>query len=215
MPNRHTLHHIRREYQGAPLQTDTMHPDPITQLSHWLEDAQYSSVLDPTAMTLATVTAQCRPQARIVLLKGLSTQGLVFYTHSLSDKGRALALNPWASALFYWDQLDRQVRIEGKVSKLPKTETCQYFASRPRDSQLAALISEQSHPAHSRKTLEARFEAAQNTYAQQPIPCPKHWHGYRLTPELFEFWQGQPSRLHDRIRYKKQQNCWIRERLAP
>lgn len=215
MPNRNPLHQIRRDYQGQPLDVHTLDKNPIVQLQQWLEAAQNSGILDPTAMTLATVTAQCRPQTRIVLLKGLSKDGLIFYSHGLSDKGKALALNPWASALFYWDTLDRQVRIEGKVTRLPAEQTCQYFHSRPRDSQLAALISEQSQPIESHEALEQRFLAAQENHTGQTVPCPPHWHGYQLQPEAFEFWQGRPNRLHDRIRYRKQGNQWVRERLAP
>ncbi len=212
MPNRE-LAHSRREYQDTPLRRADLDPDPMAQLRRWLADAAESGVKDPTAMTLATVNAMGQPQARIVLLKGLD-EGLIFYGHGLSDKGRALALHPKASALFFWDTLDRQMRVEGVVEKLNRDATCRYFHSRPRDSQLAALISQQSWPVLDRKTLEARFEAAAAQHPEE-VPCPNGWFGYRLIPQRFEFWQGRPGRLHDRFRYTRTNGRWHITRLAP
>ena len=212
MPNRDFAQQ-RRDYCDTPLRRRDLDPDPFTQLRQWLDAAYASGIKDPTAMTLATTSRDGQPQARIVLLKGLDT-GLIFYGHGLSDKGRALAQHPKAAALFFWDALDRQIRVEGRVEKLSREDTCRYFHSRPRDSQLAALISQQSWPVDNRTTLEARFAQAAHQYPDE-IPCPSNWFGYRLVPHRFEFWQGRPCRLHDRFRYKRQDGCWCIERLAP
>lgn len=211
MPNRE-LAHSRRDYRDTPLRRADLDPDPMTQLRRWLEEAAASGIKDPTAMTLATVSATGQPQARIVLLKGLDS-GLVFYGHGLSDKGRALALHPKAAALFFWDTLDRQVRVEGAVEKLDREATCCYFHSRPRDSQLAALISQQSWPVPDRDTLETRLAAAKRYPSE--VPCPNSWFGYRLIPQRFEFWQGRPGRLHDRFCYTQTNGQWRITRLAP
>lgn len=213
MPNR-DLHDQRRDYEGPALLREDLHADPIDQFSDWMEEAELSGILDPTAMTLATVDAQGRPHARIVLLKQFGPEGFVFYSHGLSDKGRELALNPHAALLFYWDRLDRQVRIEGRVETLPREAVCAYFHQRPRDSQLSALISEQSQPVASREALEDRLAAADAAYPDD-VPCPSDWQGYRVIPERFEFWQGRPNRLHDRFVYQRKDGRWQIERLAP
>ena len=214
MPNRDDYASQRREYRDTPLHRTDLHADPFVQLRQWLNEAMEAGVRDPTAMTLATVDRHGCPQARIVLMKGLD-EGLIFYGHGLSRKGRALTLNDCASALFFWDILDRQIRIEGHVERLDRKATCRYFQSRPRDSQLAALISRQSWPVPSRHELETRWQTAAKQYAETPVPCPAYWWGWRLRPHRFEFWQGRPNRLHDRFRYTRQAGDWHIERLAP
>ena len=214
MPNRDlNLRQLRREYADTPLRRRDLADDPMIQLRCWLEDARAAGVRDPYAMTLATVDRFGQPQARVVLLKELD-EGLVFYSHGLSDKGRALALHPKASLLFFWDALDRQIRIEGSVERLDAAHTCDYFHQRPRDSQLAALISRQSEPVANRNALEAAWQAADRAHPDT-VPCPRDWHGWRLHPARFEFWQGRPSRLHDRFRYQRRDGRWCIERLAP
>jgi len=213
MPNR-DLHDQRRDYEGPALQREDLLADPVAQFAEWMEEAELSGILDPTAMTLATVDSACHPHARIVLLKAFGPAGFVFYTHALSDKGRELALNAHAALLFYWDRLDRQVRIEGVVETLPRDGVCAYFHQRPRDSQLAALISAQSQPVDSRDTLERRLAEADAAWPDE-VPCPRHWQGYRVRPHRFEFWQGRPNRLHDRFVYTLHGGQWCTERLAP
>lgn len=213
MPNR-DLHDRRRDYEGPALLREDLQPDPLDQFSEWMEEATLSGILDPTAMTLATADRWGRPHARIVLLKAFGPDGFVFYTHALSEKGRELAINPHAALTFYWDRLDRQVRIEGRVSTLASEAVCAYFHQRPRDSQLSALISEQSQPVDSRETLERRLQAA-NAAWPQTVPCPPDWQGYCVMPDRYEFWQGRPNRLHDRFAYTRRQGRWQIMRLAP
>lgn len=208
---------LRREYHLAALNETDVDASPVTQFERWLAEAVKAGVPEPTAMTLATVGEDGRPAARIVLLKGIEAGGLLFFTNYQSRKGRELAAHPHAALLFHWVELERQVRIEGKVSKAPLAESDAYFASRPRSSRIGAWASPQSKEILDRAWLEREFLAAQERFAADPdsIPRPPHWGGYRLLPSVFEFWQGRQSRLHDRIRYRLEDEHWRIERLAP
>ena len=215
MPNR-DLHNERREYDSATLSKENMHASPFKQLANWLDQAfATNGIKDPTAMSLATVGENHQPHCRIVLLKEFSEQGLLFYTHYESDKGKELANYPHAACCFFWDKLDQQIRIEGSVEKISTSLSNQYFQSRPKDSQLAAYISKQSQSIDSRETLENNMQTATEKFAHKDVPRPTDWGGYRLIPNKFEFWQGRPNRLHDRFIYEKKENNWIMTRLAP
>lgn len=205
---------MRRDYQGEALDEAASAADPLEQFRAWFEAASASDILDPNAMTLATVGADGRPSSRIVLLKEVDDQGLVFFTSYTSRKGRELAANPQAALLFHWPQLERQVRVEGGVEQVPAQVSDDYFAVRPVASQLEAWASPQSEPIDSREVLEANQRAAAERFGDQ-VPRPPQWGGYRLVPELVEFWQGRPSRLHDRLRYQLVDGAWQRDRLAP
>jgi pyridoxamine 5'-phosphate oxidase len=190
--------------------------DPILQFQNWLKQAKAAGISEPTAMTLATTAADGQPSARIVLLKEVSQDGFVFYTNYGSRKGRELAVNPRAALVFYWPQLERQVRITGAVVKTSRSESNAYFQTRPRGSQLAAWASWQSLPIPDRDVLEARVKKLEAKYAGVSVPLPPNWGGYRLRPDSIEFWQGRPNRLHDRLRYSQEADGgWKIERLAP
>ena len=206
---------LRREYTLETLSRSSVDPDPIVQFKKWFDEALSAEVMEPNAMTLATVNAQNQPSARIVLLKGFDQAGLVFFTNYRSAKGEQLAHNPRAALVFFWKELERQVRIEGQVSQVSRDESEAYFQTRPRGSQIGALASNQSRVVASRNELEKRFKEIEHRFAEQTIPTPPHWGGYRLAPHSFEFWQGRQSRLHDRIRYRLDNNGWRIERLEP
>jgi pyridoxamine 5'-phosphate oxidase len=190
--------------------------DPILQFQNWLKQAKAAGISEPTAMTLATTAADGQPSARIVLLKEVSQDGFVFYTNYGSRKGRELVVNPRAAMVFYWPQLERQVRVTGAVVKTSRSESEAYFQTRPRGSQIAAWASWQSSPIPDRDLLEARVEKLEREYAGVNVPLPQNWGGYRLSPETIEFWQGRPNRLHDRLRYTRESGGgWKIERLAP
>lgn len=189
--------------------------DPIAQLRRWLDDAAGAGVPEPTAMSLATVMADGRPASRMVLLKGADARGLVFFTHYTSRKGRELDGNPAVAACFFWPQLARQVRVEGRVSRVSAEESDAYFASRPYGSRIGAHVSEQSETLADRATLEARFAALSARFPEGAVPRPPHWGGYLVTPSAMEFWQGRESRLHDRIVYERGGAGWTRRRLWP
>lgn len=205
---------IRQTYQRFELLEDSIATDPITQFGLWFEQALESEVVEPTAMTLASATPEGKPSARIVLLKGYDEHGFVFYTNYASRKGQELTENPQASLLFFWPQLERQVRIEGVVTQVSAEESDAYFHSRPLGSRIGAWVSQQSQPT-THAELEARTVALTATLGDDPAR-PAHWGGYRLAPTSIEFWQGRPSRLHDRLAYTQQAGGgWALQRLAP
>jgi pyridoxamine 5'-phosphate oxidase len=206
---------LRREYAREELTKRSVQSDPMAQFSSWFDEAIAAELLEPTAMTLATANADGQPSMRVVLLKGVTENGFVFYTNYLSHKGRDLAENPKASLLFFWPELERQIRIEGITERVPEAESDAYFSSRPFESQVGAWASLQSSVLRSRDEMEEHFETLRATYEGKPVPRPEHWGGYVLTPKVVEFWQGRPSRLHDRIRYRLDNGAWIIERLSP
>lgn len=210
-----SLADMRKEYMLNGLSEGDLDPDPLVQFRAWLDAAVAGQVPEPTAMTLATVDADGHPSARMVLLKGVDS-GFVFYSNYTSRKGRALAQTPYAALVFYWPQLERQVRVEGQVETMPPAASDAYFHSRPRGSQLSAVVSAQSQVIPSRADLESRLDALTAQYADQEIPRPAHWGGYRVVPSAIEFWQGRANRLHDRLRYRRQDAAgWLIERLSP
>ena len=191
-------------------------PDPIKQFAKWYADAEAAGLKLPNAMTLATATKDGEPSARMVLLKGFDAEGFVFFTNYESRKGREMDENPRAALVFYWTELDRQVRIAGRVEKVSRAESEDYFHTRPVDSQLSAWASAQSRVIASREVLEEKMRELMVQYEGGEVPLPPHWGGYRLAPESIEFWQNRLSRLHDRLRYTLQQNGeWLVERLSP
>jgi pyridoxamine 5'-phosphate oxidase len=211
-----TLDDLRREYTRAGLSEADVDANPIRQFSAWFEQALTAQVPEPNAMTLATVGADGRPSARIVLLKGFDAAGFVFHTNYDSRKGKDLAGNPQAALVFFWPELERQVRIEGKVERLPPAESDAYFQSRPLGSRLSAWASRQSEPVADRATLERELEETTRRYEGRDVPRPPFWGGLRLQPEAIEFWQGGSNRLHDRLRYMRVAPAgWRIERLSP
>ena len=204
---------LRQSYEKGTLLEQDAKASPYEQFGLWFEQALEQNVPEPTAMTLATADAQGRPSARIVLLKGFDESGFVFYTNYNSRKGQDLAAQPWACLNFFWQPLERQVRITGLIDKVSAQESDDYFHSRPLGSRLGAWVSAQSQPT-TLAALEANTEAVQQKYGEQP-PRPPHWGGYRLAPEYFEFWQGRPSRLHDRLTYQRSGTSWALERISP
>ncbi|MBT9392297.1 pyridoxamine 5'-phosphate oxidase [Hymenobacter sp. NST-14] len=215
--NDQQLADLRQTYSQRTLTEADVLPGPVAQFRRWLEEALEARLDEPTAMNLATVDAAGQPAARIVLLKGLpNDEGFLFFTNYDSRKGRELATSPLAALTFFWPGLERQVRIEGRVEKVPEPDSTAYFQSRPRSSQIGAWASPQSQPIASREFLEAREqEVAARFEGQQPLPRPEFWGGYLLRPHRVEFWQGRPSRLHDRILYEHTAGTWNRHRLAP
>jgi pyridoxamine 5'-phosphate oxidase len=205
---------MREEYMRSGLHERDLSPDPVTQFGEWFDEALNSGVALPNAMTLATATGTGRPSARTVLLKEFDARGFVFYSNYRSRKGRDLAENPRAMLLFCWEELERQIGIEGRVEQVSAAESDAYFATRPLGSRLSAVISPQSDPVANRETLEKMLEEASKRWRDSP-PRPQHWGGYRLAPDRFEFWQGRKDRLHDRLCYRKTGSEWKIERLAP
>jgi pyridoxamine 5'-phosphate oxidase len=206
---------IRKTYSvGALNETDVL-ADPIAQFRVWLDEAINAEMLEPTAMTLATADKSGRPSARTVLLKNVDERGFVFYTNYESRKAQNIAENSQAALLFFWDKLERQVRIEGNISRVSKEESETYFKSRPHGSQLGAWVSQQSAVIANREILEEKMRDLENKFTEGNVPLPEFWGGYVLLPDSIEFWQGRPSRLHDRLRYAKIKQGWKIERLSP
>ena len=208
---------LRQNYTLAGLSEADLDSNPIQQFNLWFEQALAADLIEPNAMTLATATADGKPSARIVLLKGVSERGFVFYTNYDSQKGRQLIANPYAALVFHWDKLERQIRIEGKVEKLSSAESLEYFHSRPKASQLGAWTSNQSQVIANREVLEQKLASLQAQHSDEAtIPLPEHWGGFRVVPNRLEFWQGRPSRLHDRLLYDLEADgSWSISRLAP
>lgn len=214
-----TIADLRRNYSQQTLLETDVNPDPFIQFQIWFDQAIQAQVPEPNAMTLATVSAEGKPSARVVLLKDADARGFVFYTNFNSRKGQELAQNPWASLVFWWADLERQIRIEGEVTTVSNIEADAYFYSRPRGSQLGALASHQSQIIADRTVLETTLQDLEAQYRDRLIPRPSHWGGYRLSPVTIEFWQGRPNRLHDRLRYQLNPTnigtLWEIQRLSP
>ena len=205
---------LRKSYERDELDESASEADPLRQFERWLQQAIDGKLPEPNAMTLATVGSEGRPSTRVVLIKGFDARGIVWYTNYESRKGRELAGNPFAALQFHWVELERVVRIEGRVEKVDAAESDAYFRSRPLDSRIGAWASPQSEVIASRAVLVANAAKYSAQFLLNP-PRPPHWGGYRLVPDSFQFWQGRRSRLHDRLRYRLDGGAWIRERLAP
>lgn len=208
------LHDIREDYTKKVLSIKECHDNPIVQFERWEQEALHAQVNEPTAMNIATVSADGHPSARMVLLKEVNERGFVFFTNYNSHKGQDLATNPFAALTFFWAELQRQVRIEGRVEKISEQASDEYFASRPYTSRLGAWASEQSRPIENYKGLLTKAAKLALKYPLN-VPRPPHWGGFVVVPELLEFWQGRTSRLHDRICYRLEKGHWIKERLSP
>ncbi|MUL38587.1 pyridoxamine 5'-phosphate oxidase [Gloeocapsopsis dulcis] len=207
---------LRKDYTLQGLQEKNAEPNPFVQFQLWFDQALAAQLPEPNAMTLATATPDGKPSARMVLLKNFDERGFVFFTNYSSHKGQELAANPQAALVFWWAELERQVRIEGRVEKASDAESDEYFQSRPLNSRLGAWASDQSQVVASREVLEQRLQELQQKYEHAEIPRPSYWGGYRLIPSVIEFWQGRPSRLHDRLNYRYQKDgSWRIERLSP
>jgi pyridoxamine 5'-phosphate oxidase len=212
----HNLKELRKEYSLAMLDELHTNTDPILQFKKWFQEAMDAQIIEPYAMTISTVNSAHRPSSRVVLLRDFSEEGFSFYTNYLSRKGQDLALNPFAAMNFFWSELERQVRIEGKIVPLEAFASDAYFASRPRGSQIGAWSSPQSEIIESRKVLEDAVENYIQQFDGKDVERPPHWGGYCLIPDYIEFWQGRESRLHDRIcYYQHSDGSWVRSRLAP
>lgn len=206
---------LRTDYRRAALSEQDVADDPIQQFTRWFDEAVRADVLEPNAMCLATATPDAYPSARMVLLKGVDARGFVFYTDYRSRKGQELSDNPCASLCFFWAELERQVRINGAVQRVSRSESDAYFQSRPLPSRIGAWTSSQSSVLTSREVLEEALVRNEARFADGAVPLPEHWGGFRIVPEEIEFWQGRPSRLHDRIQFQKRAGVWVKRRLSP
>jgi len=214
--NQEDLENTRHDYNGVALTESSTKADPIKQFEIWFNEAIEANVPEHNAMTLATATHNGIPSARIVLLKGFYEAGFMFYTNYLSRKGKEITKNPMGALTFFWPGMERQIRIEGTIEKLSKEQSEKYFHSRPKNSQIGAVVSPQSQEIDSRDVLEKKWNELATEFEDKEVPKPSFWGGYILKPRMIEFWQGRPSRLHDRILYKKIDNkSWKKVRLAP
>jgi pyridoxamine 5'-phosphate oxidase len=209
-----TVAHLRTDYGRASLDEADVADDPMQQFARWFEEALKAEVNEPNAMSVATVGADGRPSSRIVLVKQFDERGFTWYTNYDSQKAQQLRDNPYAALLFFWNELERQVRVEGRVERTSAEESDTYFNSRPLKSRLSAIASQQSAPIASRAALEQNFDAVARQYGEEP-QRPQNWGGFRLVPERIEFWQGRSSRFHDRIVYERRDGRWMRQRLQP
>jgi pyridoxamine-phosphate oxidase len=214
--NQQEIQNLRQDYSASTLSENSTKGDPIKQFEQWFNEALEAKLHEPNAMTLSTATINGKPSARILLLKGFHTGGFIFFTNYLSRKGKEIAKNPQGALTFFWGGLERQVRIEGTIEKVSKEESEKYFHSRPKGSQVGAVVSPQSQEIESRELLEQKWNELEAEYADKEVPKPSYWGGYILNPQVVEFWQGRPSRMHDRILYKKtDKKTWKKVRLAP
>jgi pyridoxamine 5'-phosphate oxidase len=210
------LQDLRQEYQNEELNETSVHADPIRQFENWFREALDAGVPEPNAMTLATANVDFKPSARIVLLKGIEDGSFVFFTNYNSRKGKELLWNPYATLLFFWSELSRQVRIEGRVVKIAEAASEEYFHKRPFGSQVGAVVSPQSEVIVGRNVLDEKMAALEKEYLGKTVPRPSHWGGYKVIPNAIEFWQGRQNRLHDRLLFTlEENNLWKLERLAP
>lgn len=210
------LHDLRQEYAKEGLDIDELNPNPFQQFEKWFVQAKEGGLTDPNAMQIATVSATGKPTIRTVLLKAFDERGFVFYTNLESQKAKDIENNPYVSLIFFWKELERQVEIGGRAERISKMDSLKYFTSRPRGSQLGAWVSAQSSIISSRQILEAKLEEMKHKFSEGDIPLPDFWGGYRIVPETIEFWQGRPSRLHDRFEYRLEADkTWGIHRLAP
>jgi pyridoxamine 5'-phosphate oxidase len=209
------LQQLRRNYASQTLDERTALQDPLHQFNRWCDEAMAADVPEPNAMTLATAMVDFKPSARVVLLKGISHGGFVFFTNYMSRKGKELTWNPYASLVFFWPQLERQVRVEGRVEKIPREESEAYFKTRPRGSQIGAWVSRQSSAIENRATLENALVEIEKRFEGHEVETPDRWGGYVVLPQRVEFWQGRPDRLHDRLQYTLEEKRWVMDRLAP
>lgn len=214
--NESALSELRREYAVGGLDESDLLPDPVAMFRRWLHDATVAGLHEPNAMVVATVSSAGTPSSRMVLLKGLDERGFMFFTNYESRKAEELDANPACALLFPWHGLERQVRIEGRAERLSQQENAVYFGSRPRASQVGAWASPQSQVVASRRALDERYAAAASRFGEDgDVPVPPHWGGYLVTADVMELWQGRRGRMHDRLRYRRDGDAWVTERLAP